>query len=71
VLNYYFAIKDLGLVSYFLGIRVIRNRDKGLIRLSQDTYVNKILKDFNYEEYRSVSIPIKKGNVLELVLVEY
>ncbi len=48
LLNYQFAIKDLGPVGYFLGI-----------------YVNKILKDFNYEEYRLVSTLIKKGKVLE------
>ncbi len=65
VLNHHFAMKDLGPVGHFLGIRVTRNRDKGSIRLSQDAYVDKILKDFNYEECRSVSTPMKKGDVLE------
>ena len=32
-----FAMKDLGEAAYILGIRTVRNREKRLIGLSQDT----------------------------------
>ena len=33
-----FAMKDLGEAAYILGIRILRNRNKRLIGLSQSTY---------------------------------
>jgi len=65
LLNNQFAMKDLGPVGHFLGIRVTRNRAEGSIRLTQDAYIDKILKEFNHEECRSVSTPMKKGEILE------
>ena len=39
-----FAMKDLGEAAYILGIRILRNRRKILIGLSQSTYLDKVLK---------------------------
>nr|GEX84495.1 hypothetical protein [Tanacetum cinerariifolium] len=39
-----FSMKDLGIAAYILGIKIIRNRSKWLIALSQSAYLEKILK---------------------------
>jgi hypothetical protein len=41
------AMKDLGEPTYILGIKIYRDRSKRLIGLSQDTYIDKVLKRFN------------------------
>jgi hypothetical protein len=38
-----FSIKDLGEVSYILGIKIYKDRSNRLIRLSQNAYIDKIL----------------------------
>jgi len=48
-LNNGFPMKDLGDATYILGRRIYRDRSKRLIGLSQDTYVDKVLKRFNME----------------------
>ncbi|GJS04701.1 retrotransposon protein, putative, ty1-copia subclass [Tanacetum coccineum] len=39
-----FAMKDLGEVAFFLGIKIYRDRSKRLIGLGQNAYMDKILK---------------------------
>jgi hypothetical protein len=39
-----FSMKDLGEAAYILGIKIYRDRSKRLIGLSQDAYIDKILK---------------------------
>ena len=46
-LNNSFSMKDLGEAAYILGIKIYRDRSRRLIGLSQDTYIDKILKWFN------------------------
>ncbi|GKE09869.1 retrotransposon protein, putative, ty1-copia subclass [Tanacetum coccineum] len=41
-----FFMKDLGEAAYILGIKIIRDRSKRLIALSQSAYLKKILKKF-------------------------
>jgi Reverse transcriptase (RNA-dependent DNA polymerase) len=42
-----FSMKDLGEVVYILGIKIYRDRSKRLIRLSQSTYIDKVLNRFS------------------------
>ena len=42
-----FDMKNLGEASYVLGIQILRNRPSGVMRLSQQTYIERILKMFN------------------------
>ncbi|GJY95278.1 retrotransposon protein, putative, ty1-copia subclass [Tanacetum coccineum] len=44
-----FSIKDLGEAAYILGIKIIHDRSKWLIALSQSAYLEKILKKFRME----------------------
>nr|ADB85411.1 putative retrotransposon protein [Phyllostachys edulis] len=48
-----FSIKDLGDASYILGIRIYRDRSKRLIGLSQDMYIDKVLKRFNMQDSKN------------------
>ena len=42
-----FSMKDLGEAAYILGIKIYRDRLRRLLRLSQGTYIDKILNRFN------------------------
>ena len=57
-------MKDLGEATYILGIRIYRDRSRGLLGLSQFTYIKKILKEFIINISKKVIIPIVDGNHL-------
>jgi Reverse transcriptase (RNA-dependent DNA polymerase) len=42
-----FDMKDLGKVSYVIGIEKHRDRSRGIIGLSQKVYIEKTLKCYN------------------------
>ena len=42
----HFDMKDLGEASYVLGIQILRDIPSGILRLSQHTYIECILKRF-------------------------
>ena len=54
-------MKDLGEAAYILGIKIYRDRSKRLIELSQDTYIDKVLKRFNMEEAKKGFLPMSHG----------
>ena len=56
-----FSMKDLGEAAYILGIKIYRDRSKRLIGLSQDTYIDKVLKRFNMEEAKKGFLPMSHG----------
>ncbi|GJZ22269.1 putative RNA-directed DNA polymerase [Tanacetum coccineum] len=56
-----FAMKDLGDAAYILGIKIYRDRSKRLIRLNQDTYLDKNLKRFKMENSKKGSLPLHHG----------
>ncbi|GKA45079.1 putative RNA-directed DNA polymerase, partial [Tanacetum coccineum] len=56
-----FAIKDLGDAAHILGIKIYRDRTKRLIRLSQDTYFDKILKRFRIKNSKKGNLPLHHG----------
>ncbi|RVW51428.1 Retrovirus-related Pol polyprotein from transposon TNT 1-94 [Vitis vinifera] len=47
MLSTHFDMKDLGEASYVLGIKILRDRANGVLKLSQRAYIEKILKRFN------------------------
>src|SRR5579871_807696 len=53
-----FAMKDLGEISGYLGIRIRRNRKDRIIYLNQFKYIKDILKKYRIENVVSISIPI-------------
>ncbi|GJZ33972.1 retrotransposon protein, putative, ty1-copia subclass, partial [Tanacetum coccineum] len=54
----YFSMKDLGEAAYILGIKIIRDRSKQLIALSQSAYLEKILKKFRMENSKKGYTPM-------------
>ena len=44
--------------SHILGMRIVRDRDKKSLCLSQDEYIDKVLKCFNMERGKALSNPL-------------
>lgn len=45
-----FKMKDMGDASFVLGIEIVRDRSRGLLGLSQKTYIEKVLQHFNMQQ---------------------
>jgi hypothetical protein len=56
-----FSMKDLGEAAYILGIKMYRGRSKRIIGLSQDTYIDKVLKKFNMRDSKKSFLPTSHG----------
>ena len=61
-----FDMKDMGEASYVIGIKIHRERSRGILGLSQETYINKVLKRFNMKDCSPSVAPIVKGGKLVL-----
>ena len=59
-----FSMKDLGEVTYILGIKIYRDRTRRLLGLSQSTYMDKMLKRFSMEQSKRGYIPMVSGITL-------
>jgi hypothetical protein len=59
-----FDMKDLGEASYVLGIEIKRDRSRGLLGLSQQSYINKVLKRFDMSNCSPGEVPMSKGDKL-------
>ncbi|GJW17585.1 retrovirus-related pol polyprotein from transposon TNT 1-94 [Tanacetum coccineum] len=55
-----FAMKDLGEVTFILGIKIYRDRSKRLIRLGQNYYMDKILKRYRMDNSKCGHIPMQE-----------
>ena len=53
-----FAMKDLDPAKKILGIRIVRDRSLGLIWLSQENYIKKVLERFNMDKAKPVNCPL-------------
>ena len=53
-----FGMKDLGATKQILGMRIIRDKANGTLKLSQSEYVKKVLNRFNMSEAKPVSTPL-------------
>ena len=61
-----FEMKDLRPAKVMLGIEITRDRKNRKLFISQQQYVEEILKRFNMSESRTVSTPMEKSSVSEL-----
>ncbi|GJW26135.1 retrotransposon protein, putative, ty1-copia subclass [Tanacetum coccineum] len=55
-----FAMKDLGEAAFILGIKIYRDRSKRLIGLSQNAYMDKILKRYKMDNSKRGTIPMQE-----------
>ena len=53
-----YEMRDLGELSWFLGIRVIRDRVQRKLRLCQDSYIRKIAITFYLTDRKPPAIPL-------------
>lgn len=63
MLHTQFVLKDLGILSYFLGIEVSYPPREGLF-LSQTKYITDLLHKVDMFEAKSISTPMVSGSVL-------
>jgi hypothetical protein len=59
-------MKDMGEASYVIGIKIHRDRFQGILGLSQETYINKVLERFRMNDYTPSVAPIVKGDRFNL-----
>ena len=53
-------MKDLGETSFVLGIKILRDRSQGILRLSQESYIDKLLDRFGMKNSKLGDTPIAK-----------
>lgn len=54
-------MKDLGKASYYLGIKVYKDRSKRILSLSQKIYIEEVLKRFGMKNSKSKLLPLRYG----------
>ena len=57
-----FKMKDLGDVKEFLGIEIIRNRVSRTLRLTQSSYISKILESFQTSDSNLTATPMMQSS---------
>ena len=61
-----FDMKDMGEASYVIAIKIHRERSQGILGLSQETYINKVLERFKMKNCSPSVAPILKGDKFDL-----
>lgn len=62
----HFDMKDMGEASFVLGIKILRDRAKEFLGMSQKTYIERILSRFNMSSCNPVKVLINKGDKLSM-----
>ena len=65
-LSNHFDMKDMGANSYVIGIKIFRDRHNGILGLSQETYINRVLERFRMKDCSPSVAPIVKGDRFNL-----
>lgn len=60
-----FSMIDMGLISFYLGLKVQRDRGKQTIKLSQPAYINKVLSRFHLDKAYAVTTPMKESAMFQ------
>ena len=53
-----FDIKDLGVAKQILGMRIFRDKSTGILNLSQEQYIQKVLSGFRVDDAKARSTPL-------------
>ena len=65
-LSKHFYMKDMGDTSYVIGIKIYRDILNGILGLSQETYISRVLERFRMKDYSPSVAPIVKGDSFNL-----
>ena len=53
-------MKDMGEASYVLGVKIIRDRAKRLLGLTQETYIKKMLERYHMQDSKPMDTHVDK-----------
>ncbi|KAL0284347.1 UNVERIFIED_CONTAM: Retrovirus-related Pol polyprotein from transposon TNT 1-94 [Sesamum angustifolium] len=56
-----FSMKDLGEASYILGIKIYRDRSKRILGMTENSYIEKVLKRFKMKHSKRGFLPMRHG----------
>ncbi len=56
-----FEMADIGSISFYLRLKIERNRAKKMPKLSQPAYIDKILAKYHLDQAKPCYTPMKKG----------
>ena len=59
-------MKQMGEASYVIGMKINRERSRGILGLSQETYINRVLERFRMKDCSLNPAPIVKGDRFSL-----
>lgn len=59
-----FQMVDMGPISFYLGLKVDRDREKKKIKLSQPAYIEKVLCKFFLDQANLTNTPMKESTQL-------
>ena len=59
-------MKDMGEASYVIGIKIHKDGFQGILGMSQETYINKVLERFWIKDCSPSVFPIVKGDSFNL-----
>ncbi|KAL6351159.1 hypothetical protein AAG906_031745 [Vitis piasezkii] len=65
-LSKHFEMKDLGDASFVLGIQIHQDRSRGILGLSQRTYIDKVLQRYGMQNSKPGDTPVAKGDKFSL-----
>jgi Reverse transcriptase (RNA-dependent DNA polymerase) len=65
----HFDIKDIGKVSYELGLKIHRDRNKGILGLSQQAYIDKVLNVGFCNAQISLVLKLRKDRRTKILLL--
>ena len=63
-----FKMKDMGEASYVLGVKILRDRSKRLLGLSQETYIKKMFKHYHMHDCKPMDTPVERNLNLSLYM---
>ena len=65
-LSKHFEMKDLSDAFFVLGIKIHRDRSRGILGLSQKNYIDKVSKRFGMQNSKLDDTPVSKGDKFSL-----
>ena len=61
-----YIIKDRGPAFYFLGVEILKDRVNRLLYLNQRNYISEVLKHFNFNDFKSIKVPLQPGLIKDV-----
>ena len=56
-----FEIKNMSDANYILGVKIVKDRFKRLLGLSQETYIKRMLECYHMQDSKPMDTPIDKS----------